>query len=185
MKRILLLFVLLLSISPIKSQEHLKFRGVPIDGNVNSFIDKLRDLGYYLYDSSDSDEIIMKGKFLNKDCDIIIVTTPKYRTVAKVVVSTQEYYSWSSIKKDYIEVKHQYCIKYGDPKSYEFFSKPYTEGDGDEMSALKLDKCTFMSVYYTMIGKICVKMTLSSNIWIEYEDNYNMEKMDKEIQDEI
>ena len=83
-KLFMLLAVMFLSLS-LFAQEHLDFRGVPIDGHLNDFIPKMEKLGYTLK-KRDGDIAIMTGKFTNKNAELWILSTPNSKTVWKVFI---------------------------------------------------------------------------------------------------
>ena len=79
MKKVITLFAAMLLSLSLFSQEHLDFRGIPIDGHIDNFVAKMKTLGYVL-DNKEDDAVIMKGKFTNRDADIFILCTPKTAT---------------------------------------------------------------------------------------------------------
>lgn len=173
MKKLALLFAVMLMSTTFFAQEHLDFRGVPINGHVDSFIAKMEGLGYTLEENSDG-VAMMEGKFINKDVDLFIVYTPQTNTVWKVGVFFDKATSWSSIKSDYREYKELYKKKYGEGKSYEFFSKPYYEGDGYELQAVRKEKCRYTTFFECATGNITVEISSSERILISYEDGINV-----------
>lgn len=160
--------------SVVFSQEHIKFKGIPLNGNVNSFAQELVKIGFKIVESK-GNIITMKGEFINKECEILVVGSKKTNLVWKVIAYLPKEISWSSIKSDYFEVKKQFQQKYGDGESYEFFSKPYYEGDGYEMQALGVDKCTYATYFTTELGTIAVDISKYEQISIGYEDKVNLE----------
>ena len=152
---------------------HLEFRGIPIDGKIDSFVNKLERLGYTVSKQAGSN-VIMKGTFAGKDATLFILGTPKTNTVWKVAVNFSEASSWSSIKSDYKYYKEMFTKKYGTPKDvYEFFAKPYYEGDGYELQALRVEKCFYFTSYEVTGGTIVVQMSRFEYIQIIYEDSQN------------
>lgn len=176
MKKLLLLFAFVFSINIIGAQNaHLTFKDIPIDGNVKDFADKLSKKGFTQIEGLEDDIIRMEGKFADFNAEVWLVATPKTKTIWKVVVTTKKYTSWSSIKADFEEYKEIYTKKYGKPANdYHFFSRPYYEGDGYEMQALKLEKCTYATVFKIPEGGIMIKMTKWGDISFSYEDNVNV-----------
>lgn len=177
-KNLLLFVILMLSIS-VFSQDHLKFKNIPIDGNINAFSKELVKQGFTLLESKGS-SIILKGEFAGKQCNIVVVGTKKTLLTWKVYISFDKENLWSSLKSKYYELKEQYTTKYGDGKSYEFFSNPYFEGDGYETTALSVDKCTWSTFWETKVGNISISIQASQNIGISYEDIKNTVVMDQE-----
>lgn len=180
MKKVITLFAAMLLSLSLFSQEHLDFRGIPIDGHIDNFVAKMKTLGYVL-DNKEDDAVIMKGKFTNRDADIFILCTPKTKTVYKVFIDFDKEASWSSLKSRYFDYKELYIKKYGaTDNSYEFFSKPYYEGDGYELQALKLEKCTYATFFKTSKGIVAVELTKYECLRLVYEDKINIELRENE-----
>ena len=174
MKKILILMVFcLLSIGAI-AQEHLTFKGIPIDGSLSSFVTKLKTQGFKVM-SSDTSFAQLEGNFGGELCTILVNTTKKTGIVYNVCVALPESSSWSSIKNKYEEYKSSLTEKYTKPQSIEEFKDPYYEGDGYEMTALKTNKCTYISRFLLKNGIIYLSMTNLTNLFIIYEDNVNSE----------
>lgn len=200
MKRILIMclciFVVFTSIAQnIKEQQdsilkHLEFKGIEINGNIDTFIQKLEDEGF-VYKQKVRDDLltIMEGEFIGKKCVLIIACSPKTKITSKVSVLLEKSESWTSLKVAYNYYKELFSKKYGTSKSFEFFSKPYYEGDGYELQAIRKDKCTYISRWETKRGTISVGIASTNAIIIDYEDKINSKKaseeQDKKILDEI
>ena len=169
-----LLAVMFLSYS-LFAQEHLDFRGVPIDGQLTDFLSKMEAMGYSVA-SKDDNVVTMKGKFTNRDAELFIIATPVTKVVWKVIVDFDKATSWESLKSSYFEYKNLYITKYGKPKNdFEYFKKPYYEGDGYELQALRKEKCTYATYFETPNGYVAVKLTSFECLRIAYEDNINSE----------
>ena len=82
------------------AQEHLEFRGIPIDGNLTNFVSKMKSIGYTVIDEEDN-LVFMKGKFTNRDVKLLVCSSVKTHTVWKVCVLFDEARSWSSLKSEY------------------------------------------------------------------------------------
>lgn len=179
MKKLVLLFVAMLMSTTFFAQEHLDFRGVPIDGHIDNFVSKMEGLGYTLDNKSDK-SAKMSGQFTGRNVELWIFYTRKTHTVWKVVMYFDED-SWSSLKSDYFEYKKLYTQKYGEPSSsYEFFSKPYYEGDGYELQALRKEKCHYLSLYKLDTGTIAVQISEFEQLKLAYEDEINSDLMTEE-----
>lgn len=155
---------------------HLTFRQLPITGDINTFINNLESLGYTveLPFTNEYNVAVLKGKFAGiNDCKVIAVATPLTKIVCRVVVSLPEQQVWFKLKSDYNEFKEKLTKKYGKPQSYEFFTDPYYEGDGYEMSALSSEKCNFSSYFDDKDGTIVVRLNTEGCVGIVYEDKYN------------
>jgi hypothetical protein len=184
MKKIIALVLLFITILA-SAQEHLKFKNVPIDGSLNSFVQKLNDEGLALDLEKYSNQIaVLHGDFAGlSNCTFHILTT-KSGTVCKVMVTSDNYYSWRTVKSEYNKYKELYLGKYTYEAEYEFFSRPYYEGDGYELSAIALDKAHFVTFFKAEGGGITVRIGAinSSKGFIRfiYEDDKNMNRYSDE-----
>lgn len=167
------------------SISHLEFKGIPINGKLDEFVKKLEAQGYKMTESLDN-IIMMEGQFTGKDATILIISTKKSKTVWKVVVKFSEQSSWSSLKSDYFYYKEMFVKKYGSPtKKYEFFSNPYYEGDGYELSALRSEKCHYISAFETKSGVVYLEISKYKKIEISYEDESNSNIMNREKEESV
>lgn len=110
--RNIFLLVLFLMLSSCSSREHLVFDTVVMDGPLDKFAGELTKLGFYLTDSTKSDEIILHGKFLNRKCKICVygATTKSivYKIVVELPVEVQD-----SLQHSYGEIQQLYTSQYG------------------------------------------------------------------------
>lgn len=161
----------------------MKFMGIPIDGTLTSFGTKLSEKGF-VKKSVEGNIHIFKGQFTGKNVDVLVLGSEKTLTVWKVVVWFEKEKSWSSIKSMFEDYKEMFNGKYGVPSNdFHFFSKPYYEGDGYEMQALRMDKCTYSTFWDTLQGIINLSMKEGGFLSIGYEDKLNTEIREKEKQE--
>jgi len=180
MKKLLLLTVLLIPFLCFSQSEHLKFRDIEINGTATQFLSKLKNLGYIVKDV-DSDGYTMKGKFAGDDCTLYIYSSPKTKTVYKIVVVFSEKSSWHSLKNQYNSIKEQLTNKYKNPTQNNcFFKSPYYDGDGYEMQAVKNNKCLWLTQWNLESGEISLAIYSTCSVIIQYEDKINMQKKAKE-----
>ncbi len=176
MRRIFSLFVCLIFAMSIYAQDqHLTFKNIPIDGPLRTFVSKLEQQGFRLDEySDDRTAAFLTGNFTGEEATIIVVTTPSTKKVCRVAVFFPKKKSWHSLKSDYFEYKKMYIQKYGKPKDeYEFFVKPYYEGDGYELQALRKENCYYSTFFYINDGIITVRLTNTCHLSIVYEDKVN------------
>ena len=168
MKRIIFLFVfgIMSLISFGQETEHLKFMGIPIDGTLTEFTQKLIQKGFKKSDH----EQLLTGKFAQEDAFVYLYYTPQSKKIFGCTVIFNEHTSWNSLKYDYLKFKESLIQKYGNPiKDIHYFSNPYDEGDGYEMTAIQLDKCNYACIW----NNISIIILTSKNIAIYYEDPIN------------
>jgi len=157
----------------IDAQEHLKFKGIEINGNVNTFGKLLEKDGFKLI-SSKGNRLDYSGDFASyANCEIIILGSNKTSTIWKVVVFFPDKSTWSETKSLYKELKEQFSFKYGIGESFEFFKDPYKEGDGYELQAISLDKGNYSTFWKVQHGSLMVSISSSGQVYISYEDQVN------------
>lgn len=170
------------------SAEHLTFKGVPICGNIDTFEKLLKEKGFTTVLKED-DGRAMKGAFAGKDITLLVLATPLTHTVWKAVACFEEKNSWTSLKSEYLTMRESLREKYGKPdNSYEFFSSPYYEGDGYEMTAVYAEKCHYIAFWENIksknpantnsIGSIAISIDASGTkgqVSISYEDGAGTE----------
>ena len=182
MKKVFFLFFILFTTNYLYSQEsHIEFKGIPLDGTLPSFIKKMEE-NEFKFEKFPRDYVaMMNGLFTGKYVDIYILSSPKSKTVWKVSAYYTKKELWTSLKSDYKEMVELFEKKYGAPSShYEFFSKPYYEGDGYELQALRKEKCDYVSFWDTDKGTIAVEINKWGQIQVGYEDRINQKIKEKE-----
>lgn len=159
----------------IKPGKHLTFRDVEINGTIREICAELEKLGYsepILLDGG----AVFSGDFAGvPNCTIYVVGSTYKDCVWKIRVCMPENNSWYQLKMDYERFREMLTKKYGAPKSYEFFSEPYYEGDGYEITALSVGSCTYSSYYNLPLGTICLEISEQGALVIDYEDKINSE----------
>lgn len=169
MRKILLLMMI---VWPFLShgQSHVTFKDIPIEGNLTEFIAKMEKAGFSFVNKQEY-KANMKGDFVGKNCDVSIFFSKKTNTVWKVAVYLPEYKTWDSLKADFLSYQKQYTSKYGKPEHvYEIFARG-SDGDGNELQALKDNKVSYMTFWKIENGGLIASIGKSANIIFEYEDN--------------
>lgn len=181
-----ILFLFVISVSA--QTEHMKFMGIPITGTPVQMGAKLRAKGFVFKEKLDEDIREYTGKFAGSNVTIDVVS--RNNLVWKILVAYPEVSSFSRLRNDYNDMVTQFSIKYGSPsKHYEFFKDPYYDGDGYELQALELDKCTYFTIWKLDYGNIAIQMSSNASLWISYEDAEGVKEKhyneNKQIQNDI
>lgn len=171
---------------------HIAFKGIPVMGTVNDFCNKLSTKGFSIVKIyEDGTAAAMSGDFAERHSTLYIIGTNQSHFVQGIIVYFDEVYNkWQTIKNDYNRIVEQYITKYGTPYNVdESFDYPYEEGDGHEMTAIKLNKCNYRTTFKLPKGNIVIRLTDEATIQIIYRDNENatqdeIEK-DNKIQSDI
>jgi hypothetical protein len=177
MKKIILLLLITISVKSFSQS----FNGVEISGNISAAVEKFKIKGFKLSKKEDN-VYIMSGELFNEQVELFLFATPITRQYAKCVVYFPES-SWFSLKRDYNKFVNLFDEKYGTHTSqYEFFSEPYFEGDGYELSALMLEKCIYITYWVQSRASMAVEISKYKQIKLIYENNAIMNLLQEERQ---
>lgn len=181
MKRLITFLLIVFNTLLLSAQSHITFKGIPVDGHVSAFVEKMEKIGYTLYDKYESG-YVMRGSFTGKDATIYVMITPKTKTVWKVCATIdKKENNWETLKNKYLEYKQNYINKYGEPEhEFHFFMSPYSEGDGKEIQAIEEDKCCYACYFRLEGGTIRVNISNFKTIDLGYEDAINVKILEAE-----
>ncbi|MCM1078483.1 MAG: hypothetical protein NC344_00160 [Bacteroidales bacterium] len=194
MKKIIsmLLFACItLGISAQDQGEHLKFKGIPIDGTLNSFVAKLRQKGCIPLKSGDG-VALLKGDFAGyKDCTIGAVAIKNKDLVCKVAVVFPSHDTWGKLENNYMSLKSMLTSKYGEPSDCveEFQSYSQPKDDNSKMYELQFDRCKYYTVFRTGNGAIQLEISHQSvtecYVMLSYYDALNQQVVVSDAMDDI
>ena len=148
---------------------HLTFKGVPIDGSLQEYVEKMKDAGFTVGRNIDSlgdtigyaiDTIggvaSLQGDFAGyKDCTVEVATVKPHDIVSTINVLFPERDEWSALESDYENLKSMLMQKYGEPaECKEKFTDDYGLDNWMKLSRLKDDECTWYTTFSTTNGDI-------------------------------
>lgn len=181
MKKILVTFLLSFAglMSYAQSSPHLTFKGVPIDGTLNQFVQKMKQKGFASLGMQDG-FTVLSGDFAGfKGCYVGVATLSQKDLVNQIVVLFPECNTWSSLYENYSSLKELLTEKYGKPadvtEKFEGYTTP--RDDNSRLHAVKFDQCKYVTVYETDKGTI--ELSLSHNetracfVMLRYYDKIN------------
>ena len=100
-----------IGMSAQETQEHLKFKGIPIDGTVSNFVEKLKQKGY-TYVTETNGSVILKGAFAStKDCLIFVIAPSNNGSISKIGVEFPSYDTWAPLESKYMSLKNMLSTK--------------------------------------------------------------------------
>jgi hypothetical protein len=177
------IFVIIVLLNGCSSKkEHLRFNGVPIDGRIDAFASELTKVGFILSDSSLKNEIILKGKFLDKYCKIAILGTIKNNLVYKVIVEFPEEVN-DSLEHSFEKMQKLLSSTYGNGMTrYRQYKNPERFMFNERALKRQIMKGDY-SRYYTGSGIILMEVQ-DGFISITYLDRLNNEIRKREKAEE-
>ncbi len=193
MKKLALLLIALVAMqfSIAQNSEHMVFKGISIDGNINDFTVKLKQKGF-THLGTENGMALFKGEFAAyKDCTIGAVSSKSTNLVSKVAVIFPKQETWSMLYDNYNQLKSMLTQKYGEPaeniEKFEGYSEP--RNDNSRMHEVKMDRCKYISVWTTDKGQI--ELTISHGdyldcfVMLSYWDKINTEKVGASAIDDL
>lgn len=191
-KLVFFLTCLFIAGTAFSQQNHLKFKGVPIDGTLKSYTEAMVKAGFTHEETQDG-YAVLSGDFAGyKGCIIGVATLNNCDVVSRIAVLFPERKTWASILDDYEHLKAMLKEKYGRPTESE---EKFTEyvGDNDNffiMKALREEKYTWFTTFTTELGEIKLSVVAGSSystglVCLTYKDKANSEKVRSSAMDDL
>ena len=104
--------LIMLPISLFAQNDHMTFKGVPIDGTLRQFTTKLTPKGFSQM-GVENDYAVMNGDFAGyKNCDLLINTVERKDLVYMVSVKFPDLDQWGLLEGNYLKLKRMLTTKY-------------------------------------------------------------------------
>ena len=159
MKKIIIsLFVTLIALTSFAQTEspHLSFKGVPIDGTLNEYVQKMKQKGFNYLGTEDGVAILSGDFAAYKGCTVGVATLKQKDLVSKITVIFPSCETWASLANNYYSLKEMLTEKYGQPadvtEKFQGYSEPMD--DNDRMHQVKMDRCKYVTTFETPKGSI-------------------------------
>lgn len=189
MKKILATLVAgILAISLFAQDSHLKFKGVPIDGSLTEFVNKMKSAGFTHIGTEDG-IAALQGDFAGyKNCTVAVFTVKPLNVVSMIGVIFDSKNEWADLESDYDFFKEMLTEKYGKPALVveEFEHSP--QDNNDKYYELTMNRCTWASVFETSLGEIELSIeyqSFDSHVVLRYRDKINTEKVRKQALEDL
>ena len=179
-----LLFTLLIAISITfsgfaQNQNHLTFKGIPIEGSMSSFCQKIKAKGFTEIDR-DNTTTVFTGDFTGRNAMVGVTSSNDGKDVFGVTVIFESSEEWNTLVNTYDYYKDLYTRKYGAPS----FSKEKNPAYGDaniyKMHELSMGTVVWGSKWDVEGGTIEISIEKGDNfgegmVIILYRDSQNVE----------
>ena len=117
MKKIIITLTVLFAAINIMAQEHLSFKGIPIEGSMTEFCQKLRAKGFISI-GQENNITLFSGDFTGREATVVVTATDDGKNVFAVVVLFDPSEEWNTLVNTYDYYKDLYTRKYGKPRVY-------------------------------------------------------------------
>lgn len=113
MIRLILTIASLMIMFGIDAQEYLSFKGIPIEGSMTSFCNKMKEKGFRRLGKKDNTELF-SGSFTGKEVTVGVMAESNGRDVFGLVVIFPSSREWNNLVETYNYYKNLYLKKYGE-----------------------------------------------------------------------
>ena len=188
MKRILIIMTMSLIMIGAYAQEHLSFKGIPVEGSMKSFCIKLDSKGFTAIDSQGS-LTLFTGEFIGRNVSVGVMSTNDGKNVFSVGVLFLASDDWQSLVKEYNYYKNLYERKYGKPLSCIENNPAQGDSNAALMGEVHNGTAEYVSIWKIADGSIVLKIVKSNfyegQVMISYINNENIESVLKQDMDDI
>lgn len=174
------------------AQQHLSFKGVPINGTLKEYTDAMVKAGFH-YEGTQDGISVLSGDFAgHKGCIIGVSTLKNCDVVSHIAVLFPNKETWSAVLNDYETLKSMLTQKYGYPSDSKEKFTGYTS-DYDNyfvMNAIKEDKYEWYTTFSTELGDIKLSIIEGTEyhtaaVRLSYYDKANSDKVRQSAMDDL
>lgn len=189
MKRIILCTLLAAFSLSAFAQQHLSFKGVPINGTLRDYTEAMKTKGFTYVGTQDGISILQGDFAAYKKCTIGVSTLKNLDVVSMIAVIFPENDTWSRLLSDYNNLKAMLTEKYGSPSEEVERFDTYSGSDALKMHALHSDEYTWYTTFSTDLGDI--ELTVMSTdynkgaVLLRYRDKINSAKVRQSAIDDL
>lgn len=179
MKRIISLVLLVAAMaSAAFAADHYSFMGIPMDGRLSPFCNKLvNQKGMRIVERDDDRGVYtLSGRFAGyTDCEFYVFDNDNTKQVYQIDVYLPEQSTWSAIKNQYNKIVRDYRSNaaYTYRSSTSDFEAPYRDGGGDEVSAVKADKVDYSTTFIADGGVLLIQISKYMQVKLSFMDVEN------------
>lgn len=188
MKKIFISFIILLATVNIMAQEHLSFKGIPIEGSMTEFCKKLKTKGFTPIGQENS-VTLFSGDFTGREATVGVTATDDGKNVFAVVVLFNPSKEWNTLVNTYDYYKDLYTRKYGEPTISKEKNPALSDSNTALMAEVHQGRVVYGSAWEVTGGDIQLSIEKSSGVYegmvmIRYRDSQNVEaKIQNDLED--
>lgn len=170
------------------AQEHLSFKGIPIEGSMTSFCQKLKAKGFTQL-GRDNNITLFSGDFTGRQATVGVGASDDGKNVYSVVVLFDPSKEWNTLVNTYDYYKDLYTRKYGNPAVCRENNPGRSNSNTSLMAKVQEGTVTYTSGWVVTGGEIDLSITKSNGLYegmvvIRYRDRQNVNaKIEKDLED--
>lgn len=169
------------------NSEHLSFKGIPIEGSMSEFCQKLKAKGFTSIGSENNLALFM-GDFTGRNATIGVTATDG-KSVFAVAVLFDPSGEWNTLVNTYSYYKDLYTRKYGKPTISKENNPAHSDSNTALMAEVHQGTVVWGSAWEVTGGDIELSIEKTSGFYegmvvIRYRDSQNVEtKIQKDLED--
>lgn len=170
------------------AQEHLSFKGIPIEGSMTAFCQKLNAKGFASI-GRENNLTLFSGDFTGRKATVCVTATDDGKNVFAVIVLFDPSGEWSTLVNTYDYYKDLYTRKYGKPTVSKENNPARLDSNTALMAEVHQGTVVYGSAWEVTGGDIQLSIEKSSGIYegmvmIRYRDSQNVEaKIQNDLDD--
>lgn len=188
MKKLLLTLCVAFATFAAAAQEHLSFKGIPIEGSITTFCKKLKAKGFAQL-GSEGNIRLFRGDFTGRQATVGVVAADNGKDVFTVAVFFDQSDSWNALVNTYEHYKDLYVEKYGNPSQCVENNPSRTDSNTSLMYELYQGRVTYGCVFEAPGGAIQISIEEAGisdgQVMIKYQDSQNVNAKRQSDLDEI
>lgn len=188
MRKILVTLTLLFAVINIMAQEHLSFKGVPIEGSMTAFCQKLKAKGFTSI-GRDNNVNLFTGDFTGRKVTVGVTATDDGKNVFAVCVFFDPSSEWNTLVNTYDYYKNLYTRKYGEPALSKENNPAHSDSNTALMAEVHQGTVVYGSVWEITGGDIRISIEKTNGFYegmvmVLYRDSQNVEaKIQNDLDD--
>lgn len=165
-KIVLFFFILILNLSTAQAKQPT-FANIPWGIDLAELRKQLTSNGFTPLNVDEDGDLKFKGKLLGHNAVGFAFLGNRKLMKLQLLIATPDHKAIST----YRDLREILAKKYGEPEHvFEYFKRPYYDGDGYEEQAIRLGKGTFSCFWKDVISlsiteKLAVKLNYESALW--------------------
>ena len=188
MKKIIFTLTLLLVTISVVAQEHLSFKGIPIEGSMTEFCQKLKAKGFTSI-GRENNLTLFSGDFTGRNATVGVTATDDGKNVFAVIVLFDSSGEWNTLVNTYDYYKDLYTRKYGKPTVSKENNPAHSDSNTALMAEVHQGTVVYGSAWEVTGGDIQLSIEKSSGFYegmvmIRYRDSQHVEaKIQNDLDD--
>ncbi len=185
MKKILVILTVFFAAVDVMAQEYLSIKGIPIEGSMTAFCQKLKAKGF-----TSIGQDMFTGDFAGRKAGVGVTATDDGKNVFAVVVCFEPSGEWNTLVNTYDYYKDLYTRKYGRPTVSKENNPAYSDSNIALMAEVYDGTVVYASTWNVPGGDIALSIEKSSGFYegmvmIRYRDSQNFEAQIQNNLDDI